>query len=572
MAVAKKTPRPADTDSVSVTVSPSDADRVGVHTAPAAPGRVRSAIEDKAFSLAAAGHALGEPRSAPAAVPDTPAWQQVFDAAWVIWHPTYGACALRRHSPIARLYAMTGGPSGYLGCPVTDEITAGAGTICTFEATGSAMAWHPHLGAHLVHGAIGEYWLDTGGPEGRWGFPISDEYDAGNGLQAIDFEGGTLTWRKGSGIGLQPRAGDREHGEWLALLDEPPRRASGVGKTSLRPGAPSVPMLMAGGRSHLRFRHDDAGVVAEVERIEARRGLIGSVDPPPAHRRPEDMVTTVTPDEVRQFNDTPLPEGVSDEELFEAELELWRNLWSSDTGPSTIGPLAGAALSWLGFVADGDLEFLVRTLFARSPAARELLVSVGMSVEQVGGRFAFVAADTQRGWRLYGVDAERLIRSDARLTALLVAIAEGAVAPDLLAAAALKPEVNAELRQATSDAQFLTVVARAGRLPGWSLVPPWTADLRAAVVHNLHVGCLTGWQAYAHTRGDPVEVVRAMTWDFFCGPAALLSQSRARFEGSLSHGVLGAAARWFPPVTVEDDGQARYIVAGSVRRRVDAQR
>ena len=331
-------------------------------------------------------------------------------------------------------------------------------------------------------------------------------------------------------------------------------------------------MLMAGGRSHMRFRSDDVGVVTEVERIEAHRELIGTVDPPPAHRRPADMFTTVTPDEMRQFNDTPLPEGVSDEDLFEAEVALWRALWSADKGPPAIGPLEGAALSWLGFLADGDLEFLVRTLFARSPAARELFVSVGVSVEQVGGRFAFVAADTQRGWRLYGVDAQRLIKSDARLTALLAAIAEGAVPSDLLAAAELGPEVNAELRQATSDAQFLTVVARAGHLPGWSLLPPWTAQLRAAVVHNLHVGCLTGWQAYARTGGDPVEVVRAMTWDFFCGPAALLAQSRARFEGALGHGVLKAAAASFPPVTMEDDGQARYIIASSARRRVDAPR
>ena len=547
-------------------------DRVEVHTGPATPGRVQSAIEDKAFRLAAAGGAFGEPRSAPTAIPDTPAWQQVFANTWVIWHPSYGACVLRRQSPIARLYAITGGPTGYLGCPVTDETTVGAGTICQFEATGGAITSHPHLGAHVVQGAIGEYWLDTGGPDGRWGFPSSDEYDARNGVQAIDFEGGTLTWRKGSGIGVQPRAGAPEHGGWLALLDEPPRRASGAGKSSLQPGAPSVSMLMAGGRSHVRYRSDDAGVVAEIERIEARRGLIDTVAPPPAPRRPQDMVTTVTPDEVRQLNDTPLPDGISGEDLFQAELELWRNLWSADNGPPTIGPLAGAALSWMGFVADGDLEFLVRTLFARSPAARELLVSIGVSVEHVSGRLAFVAADTQRGWRLYGVDAQRLIRSDGRLIALLAAIAEGAVSSELLAAADLKPAVNAELRQAATDAQFLTVVARAGRLPGWSLLPPWSKDLRAAVVHNLHVGCLTGWQAYAHTRGNPVEVVRAMTWDFFCGPAALLAQSRARFEGSLGHGVLGAAARSFPPVTAADDGQARYIIAGSARRRVDAQR
>ena len=550
-------------DGVSVTVGSPDTDRLEVSTAAAAPARARAAIEEKAFRMASAGDGMGEARSALAPVPDTPAWQQIFHAHWVIWHPSFSACVLRRHSPVARLYAVTGGPSGYLGAPVTDETPFGTGTMCTFEAQGSAITWHPHLGARLVQGSIGEYWLDTGGPEGRWGFPTSDEYDAGNGLHAVDFEGGTLTWRRGVGIGQRPRPADGETAEWLVVLDEPPRRASGIGRASMAAGTPTMPTMPA-------LRRANAEAAEVIDRVERCRALLDGVEPSPLRRQPDRLRTTVTPAEVRQFNTTPLPLGVTAEHLHMAQIALWRDLWSAEAGPSTIGALGGATLSWQGFVADGDLEFLFRTLFARCSAARQLLLCVGMSVEQVDGRFVFVAADVERGWRLYGVDAERLIRSDARLTTLLAGIAEGRVPTALLAEAQLPPEANDELRQATTDAQFLTVVSRAGRLPGWSLVDRWTRQLRAAVAHNLHVGCLTGWSVYEHTRGDPVEVVRAMAWDFFCGSAALLAQSKARFEGALSHGVLDKAARSFPPVAADDDGHARYIIAGGARRRVDA--
>lgn len=59
---------------------------------------------------------------------------------------------------------------------------------------------HPRCGAHETNGLIGAYHLDSlGGPEGSWGFPLSDEYADGEG-RSSDFEGGVLFWTPEYGV------------------------------------------------------------------------------------------------------------------------------------------------------------------------------------------------------------------------------------------------------------------------------------------------------------------------------------------------------------------------------------
>ena len=556
---------PDDVVSVSVSDPHDTADRLEVQARriPDArlPERVaRAAIERKAFELACAGTPLGDPRSPLEPVESTQAWQQLFDNAWIVTHPGSAAVALRRGGAIATQYSMLGGPAGDLGCPVTDEHAVGNGAICLFDAPGSAITWHPHLGAHVVHGPIGEYWLDSGGPEGPWGFPVSDEYAPGKDVLAVDFEAGTMLWRGDAGIALLPTETDLHAGSWLALLREPPRRGR---RMDTAPGAADdSTTLSVPGRSR------DAAHLAATSRVDRSRSLL-TVSDRDGTDHPAEMHTTVTPAEVLQRNDTPLPAGLTAEDLYRAELELWRTLWSGGTPPVPVRAFGSPTLTWAGFAADGDLERLVRTLFDRSPEARRLFLQVGLSVAEMGQRWTFVAANTERGWRVYGAQAERYIRANARLLSFLDAVAAGTVPAALLDEADLPPTANETLRQATLDAQFLTVVAGAGRLPGWTLQEPWTPALRAAVTHNIHAGCLTGWDVYEHTGGVPHDVVRAMAWDFFCGPGALIAQSRARFEGPLSHGVLGDAASWFPATQPDDDGHGVYLVAGGRRRRIE---
>ena len=206
-------------------------------------------------------------------------------------------------------------------------------------------------------------------------------------------------------------------------------------------------------------------------------------------------------------------------------------------------------------------------LFARSDDARRLLMVLGVSVVELRG-LVLVVADTERGCLLHGAEAERYLRAHRRLQPVLRQLSTGAVSPRLLAHAGIDEDRADALCQAMLDAELLTVAAAAAPLPGWALVPRWHRRLRAAVAANIRAGCLTGWQPYEPTGGNPVEVVRALVWDFFCGPAALLSQSAERFEGALSYGALAEAAAWFPPAGDHDDPHCRYLLAAGRRRRV----
>lgn len=540
---------------LSVVLSPTDDPAARLQVAPRtdageahlgiARDAARAAIDLKAFEMAALGLAMGDARSALAPVEGTAAWQQTFDRAWVIWHPNRGAFALRRGSAIARRYAAMEGPAGYLGCPVTDEHDVGIGTMCRFELPGGALIWSPQYGVHETRGSIGEHWLEVlGGPRGSWGFPRSDEYDAGNGVRAQDFIAGTLAWR--DGIVEQPFTDQPDVGAWLTVLDEPRRGATGG--PFVRPSAPAA--------------------VAVCSRIDRVRNLIQVVDGMTIPLR--QLTTSVDAAELVGINATILPPGVTAEQLLAAHVELWHDLWGTGLAPATLRPFQGTQLAWAGFAADGELQSLIRTLFDRCPDARKLFLAVGMSVEELGRREVFVVADTEHGRRLYAEDAERHILADPRLLSLFPHIARGSIPRRLLGAADIAPRSAPVLRQAMLDAQFLTATCTAGGLPGWSMLSPWTRKLRAAVAHNIRAGCLSGWDALARTEGDPTEVVRALAWDFFCGPAALLAQSRIRFEGALGHDALARAARSFPTVDAEDDGHARYILAGGQRRRVDA--
>ena len=517
---------------------------------------------------------LGEPRTALARVGATDAWQQMFEHAWVLWRPSSGVCILNRGGAIATRYAQLGGPVGSLGCPVEDEATVGAGSFCRFSLPGSAIVWHPKYGVHETRGPIGEYWLDTlGGARGPWGFPTSGEYDAGEDQRAADFEGGTLILRADGSIGELPRQQEFEVDRWLTVLADPPRRPGASRSAVVAVREPADPesgvraLYYTSATAGSLARVHDPVVVAVSRQIEHARSLVAASRGSKAKAGAGLLRTTVGPEEVLQANGTELPPGVTAEQLHRAELDLWRDIWD---GEDLSTAATQTTLSWGGFTADGHLESLLATLFSRSPDARILCLDAGFTVENLDGRLTLIAADTEQGWRLVGDDAERYLRCEPRILALLDAILFGAVAPELLAGDPDSArERNQALQQAALDAQFLTVVAHAGRLPGWSLLAPWTRELRAAVAHNLHLGCLTGWDAFAATGGDPVEVLRTVVKDFFCGPAVLLAQSRDRFEGPAGHGALAEAALHFPPGYEHDDPHARYIVAGGERRRVD---
>ena len=117
-----------------------------------------------------------------------------FAAGDVYWTPS-GA-----HGVFGAVYARwraRGGTAG-LGLPLTDEVSTGAPGGRAQAFTRGEVHWSAGTGAWAVLGGIRTAWLATGGATGRLGLPTSDEYAVAGGTRA-DFQRGWLTWSASTG-------------------------------------------------------------------------------------------------------------------------------------------------------------------------------------------------------------------------------------------------------------------------------------------------------------------------------------------------------------------------------------
>jgi hypothetical protein len=92
---------------------------------------------------------------------------------------TYSSPATGSHQvcgAIRAKYEALGGPFGFLGYPVTDELPTpdGVGRFNHFANSGS-IYWTPNTGAWSIHGAIRAKWASLGWERSFLGYPTSDE-------------------------------------------------------------------------------------------------------------------------------------------------------------------------------------------------------------------------------------------------------------------------------------------------------------------------------------------------------------------------------------------------------------
>ncbi|WP_324644742.1 polysaccharide deacetylase family protein [Pseudarthrobacter sp. LT1] len=123
---------------------------------------------------------------------------QDYTGGTIYWSPATGAHEV--HGSIRGHYLELGGPSGFLGFPLTDETgTPGAaGRYNNFA--GGTMYWSPATGAHEVHGSIGGHYAELGGPAGFLGFPLTDETGTpGAAGRYNNFAGGSIYWSPATG-------------------------------------------------------------------------------------------------------------------------------------------------------------------------------------------------------------------------------------------------------------------------------------------------------------------------------------------------------------------------------------
>jgi hypothetical protein len=97
-------------------------------------------------------------------------------------------------SAIDKKYAELGGEKSFLGRPVSEErwCKDRVGRHRAYER--GHIFWHPHTGAHEVHGAIMDMYRSWGWDSSVLGYPLSDEMDTPDYGRYNRFQRGLIVW------------------------------------------------------------------------------------------------------------------------------------------------------------------------------------------------------------------------------------------------------------------------------------------------------------------------------------------------------------------------------------------
>jgi lysozyme len=111
---------------------------------------------------------------------------------------TLAGLADGRTLAITRLWSRMGGASGALGLPTGPEAAApGRGWWQAYEH--GAIVWTPRTGVHTVVGAMWDRYRATGGVTGSLGLPATDEWRPRSGVLQQRFVRGQLLWSAATG-------------------------------------------------------------------------------------------------------------------------------------------------------------------------------------------------------------------------------------------------------------------------------------------------------------------------------------------------------------------------------------
>lgn len=138
---------------------------------------------------------LGGPLSPETAIPDRRGSFTHFERGFIYWTPETGAHEV--HGAILNHWIEFGLGSGHLGYPVTDETGTpdGMGRFNHFE--GGSIYWTPETGAHEVHAGIRNQWQKLGWERSFLGYPLTDETSTPDGGGRFNhFQGGTIYWNQ----------------------------------------------------------------------------------------------------------------------------------------------------------------------------------------------------------------------------------------------------------------------------------------------------------------------------------------------------------------------------------------
>ncbi len=148
----------------------------------------------------------------------------------------YSSAATGSHQvcgAIRSKYQALGGPSSFLGYPVTDDTgtTDGIGRFNHFS-NGGSIYWTATTGAWSIHGAIQAKWASMGSERSVLGYPTSDETAAPDGVGRFNHfsNSGSIYWTRPPDPGRSTGPSGASTCPWEGL------RASSAIPSRMRPG------------------------------------------------------------------------------------------------------------------------------------------------------------------------------------------------------------------------------------------------------------------------------------------------------------------------------------------------
>ena len=140
---------------------------------------------------------LGYPITDELTTPDRIGRFNHFEGGSIYWTPDTGAHEV--HGAIRNKWADLGWERSFLGYPVTDELVTPDKTGRYNHFQGGSIYWTPQTNAHEVHGAIRNKWAEWGWEQGFLGYPMTDELTGPNDSRYSVFEDGVLYWESDKG-------------------------------------------------------------------------------------------------------------------------------------------------------------------------------------------------------------------------------------------------------------------------------------------------------------------------------------------------------------------------------------
>ena len=151
-------------------------------------------INTKYSQLGGNGGFLGAAQTGINVCPDGVGYYRHFAGGSIYYHPHTGAHEV--HGDIRAKWAGMGWERSPLGYPVTDERDGAHPSARFSRFQGGAIYWHPNSGSREVHGAIYRRYQQLGGDAGFLGCPLTDETATPDQAGRFNhFEGGSIYWK-----------------------------------------------------------------------------------------------------------------------------------------------------------------------------------------------------------------------------------------------------------------------------------------------------------------------------------------------------------------------------------------